>query len=104
MKIALDPYMFRDVPLLELPALVAELGYEWIELSPRDDVNPFFLHPRIDDATVRRFRRELSAAGVGISSVLPLYKCPHRTKTSGRPPSATGNAPSRSPPTSASTP
>ncbi|CAM5418539.1 MULTISPECIES: sugar phosphate isomerase/epimerase family protein [Streptomyces] len=74
MKIALDPYMFRDVPLLELPALVAELGYEWIELSPRDDVNPFFLHPRIDDATVRRFRRELSAAGVGISSVLPLYK------------------------------
>ncbi|MFH8405075.1 sugar phosphate isomerase/epimerase family protein [Streptomyces sp. NPDC018019] len=74
MKIALDPYMFRHVPLLELPGLVAELGYEWIELSPRDDVNPFFLHPRIDDATVRAFRRALSAAGVGISSVLPLYK------------------------------
>ena len=32
MKLALDPYMFRGVPLLELPALVAELGYEWIEL------------------------------------------------------------------------
>ena len=26
MKIALDPYMFRTTPLLELPALVAELG------------------------------------------------------------------------------
>ncbi|MET9293328.1 sugar phosphate isomerase/epimerase [Streptomyces sp. NPDC003077] len=74
MKIALDPYMFRHVPLLELPALVAELGFEWIELSPRDDVNPFFLHPRIDDTTVQRFRTELAAAGVGISSVLPLYK------------------------------
>ena len=35
MKVALDPYMFRTTPLLELPALVAELGYEHIELSPR---------------------------------------------------------------------
>jgi myo-inositol catabolism protein IolH len=74
MEIALDPHMFRGVPLLELPALVAELGFEWIELSPRDDVNPFFKHPRIDDATVATFRRELGAAGVGISSVLPLFR------------------------------
>ncbi|GGJ01825.1 protein iolH [Saccharopolyspora subtropica] len=74
MKIALDPYMFRSTPLLELPRLVAELGFEWIELSPRDDALPFFTHPRIDDATVRRFRAELDAAGVGVASVLPLYR------------------------------
>lgn len=74
MKIALDPHMFRFTPLLELPRLAAELGYEWIELSPRDDVLPFFEHARIDDATLRSFRRELDAAGVGISSVLPLYR------------------------------
>jgi myo-inositol catabolism protein IolH len=73
-KLALDPYMFRDVPLLELPALVADLGYEWIELSPREDFTPFFTHPRVDDATVRRFRSALSSAGVGVSSVLPLYR------------------------------
>ena len=36
MKIALDPYMFRRVPLTDLPGLVADLGYSWIELSPRD--------------------------------------------------------------------
>jgi myo-inositol catabolism protein IolH len=36
MKIALDPYMFRRVPLTELPGLVADLGYQYIELSPRD--------------------------------------------------------------------
>ena len=42
MKLALDPYMFREAPLLELPALVAELGFEWIELSPRDDFIPFY--------------------------------------------------------------
>lgn len=40
MKIALDPYMFRSTPLLELPALVAELGYSAIELSPREDFMP----------------------------------------------------------------
>jgi myo-inositol catabolism protein IolH len=74
MKLALDPYMFRDVPLLDLPALVAELGYEWIELSPREDFTPFFTHARVDDDTVDRFRSALSAAGVGVSSVLPLYR------------------------------
>ena len=66
MKLALDPYMFRDVPLLQLPALVAELGYEWIELSPREDFTPFFTHPRVDDASVRTFRSALSSAGVGV--------------------------------------
>ena len=44
--------MFRETPLLELPSLVAELGYEWIELSPRDDFLPFFNHPRVDDCRI----------------------------------------------------
>ena len=42
MKVALDPYMLRRVPLLELPRVVADLGYRYIELSPRDDFLPFF--------------------------------------------------------------
>jgi myo-inositol catabolism protein IolH len=74
MKLALDPYMMRSTPLLELPALVAELGYEYIELSPREDFMPFFLHPRADTATVKSFKSALDAAGVQISSVLPLYR------------------------------
>ena len=74
MKIALDPYMLRQVPLLELPRLVAGLGYRYIELSPRDDFLPFFVHPRVDDATVAAFRRELAAAEVEVASVLPLYR------------------------------
>jgi myo-inositol catabolism protein IolH len=74
MKIALDPYMLRKVPLLELPALVADLGYQYIELSPRDDFLPFFVHARASDADVAAFRRSLSAAGVQVASVLPLYK------------------------------
>lgn len=68
LQIALDTYMFRRVPLLELPGLVADLGYEWIELSPRDDFIPFFRHPRVDLATVRSFRKALETAGVGVCS------------------------------------
>ena len=74
MKVALDPWMVRGTPLLELPALVAEHGYEHIELSPREDLMPFFLHPRADRHSVAAFKRELDAAGVRISSVLPLYR------------------------------
>jgi myo-inositol catabolism protein IolH len=74
-KIALDPYMLRNkVPLLELPRVVADLGYRYIEMSPRDDFLPFFLHPRVDKAGVAAFRTALADANVEIASVLPLYK------------------------------
>src|SRR5438045_1997308 len=74
MKIALDPYMFRRVPLTDLPGLVADLGYQYIELSPREDFLPFFLHPRADKAQVAAFAKALDAAGVQVASVLPLYR------------------------------
>jgi myo-inositol catabolism protein IolH len=74
MKIAVDPHMLRRTPLTELPGVVADLGYQHIELSPRDDFMPFFLHPRADKASIAAFRTALSGAGVEISSVLPLYK------------------------------
>jgi len=64
----------RSVPLLELPGVVADLGYEWIELSPREDFMPFFLHPRVDDAGVKAFKKALDAARVGVAANLPLYR------------------------------
>src|SRR5262249_59903319 len=60
MKIALDPYMLRRVPLTDLPGLVADLGYSCIDLSPREDFLPFFLHPRADRAQIAAFKRALS--------------------------------------------
>ena len=74
MRIALDPQMLRTVPLLELPDVVASMGYEWIELSPREDFIPFFKHPRVDTATVRALRSRLSDAGVGVTSLLPVMR------------------------------
>ncbi len=74
MKIALDPYMFRTTPLAELPGLVADLGYEYIELSPREDFIPFFGHPRVDRDGIAKFKDALRGAGVQVSSLLPLFR------------------------------
>ncbi|TQM06361.1 sugar phosphate isomerase/epimerase family protein [Pseudonocardia kunmingensis] len=74
MKLAVDPYMLRRTPLLELPGVVAELGYRYIELSPREDFLPFFVHPRAGRDQIAAFRRELAAADVELASVLPLYR------------------------------
>lgn len=74
MKLALDPYMLRHAPLTELPGVVADLGYEYIELSPREDFLPFFVHPRADTATVAAFKKALNAAEVQLACVLPLYR------------------------------
>lgn len=74
MKIALDPYMLRTTPLPELPALVAELGYQHIELSPREDFIPFYRHPRASDSDVRAFKAALRAADVQVATILPLFR------------------------------
>jgi myo-inositol catabolism protein IolH len=72
-KLAVDPNMIRSTPLAELPGAVADLGYRYLELSPRDDFLPFFVHPRAGREQIAAFRRELAAAQVEIASVLPLY-------------------------------
>ena len=74
MQLALDPYMFHRVPLPDLPALVADLGYGYIELSPREDFIPFFTHPRADQGTVVEFKAALRAADVKLASMLPLFR------------------------------
>lgn len=74
MRVALDPYMLRHVPLPDLPAVVRDLGYDAIELSPRPDFIPFFAHPRIGRDGIQAFRRALAAADVEVVSVLPLFR------------------------------
>ncbi|GAA1866734.1 sugar phosphate isomerase/epimerase [Pseudonocardia ailaonensis] len=75
MKLALDPQMFYAThSVLELPDVVARMGYRWMELSPKDDFVPFFRHPRVDDATVATLRKRAADAGVGIASVLPVLR------------------------------
>ena len=75
MKIALDPTPFHhDFELLDFPRVVADLGYEYLQLTPHRDFIPFFNHPRADDELVAQFRKACADAGVGIASVLPVLR------------------------------
>ncbi|MCC9021958.1 sugar phosphate isomerase/epimerase family protein [Bacillus nakamurai] len=74
MKLALDPSMYRDdLTLEEMVYKTAELGYEYIELSPREDFCPFYKYPKVDSAKIKKLKRLLSDTGVKLSSLLPLY-------------------------------
>ena len=72
MKIALDPNMYRFLPIPKMVEKVAELGYQYIELSPRDDFFPFYKYPRVDKARIRDFKNALRDTGVQIASLLPM--------------------------------
>ncbi len=74
MRIALDPFMHRHLALEALPDLAARMGYEWIELSPRADFLEWFKAPRVFPDRIRSFKKALSDAGVGIASLLPMYR------------------------------
>jgi myo-inositol catabolism protein IolH len=74
-KLALDPQMFdASHSVYELPDIVAGLGYDWMELSPKEDFVPFFKYPRVDDGGVQKLRKIAADAGVGIASVLPVLR------------------------------
>jgi myo-inositol catabolism protein IolH len=74
MRIALDPHMHRHLSLEELPRKVAELGYEWIELSPRDDFLAWWVNPRAYPERIASFKKSLKDHGVKIASLLPMYR------------------------------
>ena len=75
MRIAFDPFMFRkSVPLLDLPALAVDLGFDAIELTPRPDFLLQHVSPRVTSAGIRAFRGALDAAGVDVVSCLVLYR------------------------------
>ncbi|MXN73326.1 TIM barrel protein [Burkholderia sp. 4701] len=74
MKIALDPYMIRHLPLDRLPHAVAELGYDQIELSPRGDFLDWWVMPRATRERMAAFRQAMRASGVGLASLQPMYR------------------------------
>ncbi|MEH3107501.1 MAG: sugar phosphate isomerase/epimerase [Sphingomonas fennica] len=74
MKIALDPYMHRHLPLEALPRLAADLGYEYLELSPRADFLDWWVRPRVFPERIAGFKRALADHGVKIASLLPMYR------------------------------
>ena len=74
MKVSLDPYMHRRLSLRQVAHLAAELGYPHLELSPRADFLPFFVHPRADSQRIAELKLGLQETGVQLASLLPLYR------------------------------
>lgn len=75
MKIALDPTPFHHThKLLEFPAVAAELGFKYLQMTPHPDFIPFFNHPKADDELVKKMAKECKNVGVEIASVLPVLR------------------------------
>ncbi|MFP7492281.1 sugar phosphate isomerase/epimerase [Terribacillus saccharophilus] len=73
MKLALDPTMYTNLSLKDMVNKTAELGYEYIELSPREDFCPFYKYPKVDRTQIKNLKTWMRDAGVKLSSLLPLY-------------------------------
>jgi myo-inositol catabolism protein IolH len=74
-KIALDPTPFHHShDLLAFPAIAAEIGFEYLQLTPHPDFIPFFNHPKADDELVRKLKKAVKDAGVQIASTLPVLR------------------------------
>ncbi|MBV4551813.1 sugar phosphate isomerase/epimerase [Pseudomonas sp. SWRI102] len=74
MKIALDPYMHRHLSLPDLCRKTAELGYEYLELSPREDFLPWWVRPRAHKARIAEFKKALRDHNLQLASLLPMYR------------------------------
>ncbi|MBR8284806.1 sugar phosphate isomerase/epimerase [Burkholderia vietnamiensis] len=74
MKIALDPYMHRHLSLPEIARLTAELGYEYIELSPRADFLDWWVMPRAYPERIEAFKRAIQDHGVQLATLQPMYR------------------------------
>ena len=65
--------MLREKPIEEVVRTTSELGYSWIELTPREDMLPYYSRPRLDADGTARVRRTLADAGIGLASLMVLY-------------------------------
>ncbi|GJM71092.1 hypothetical protein HMSSN036_33080 [Paenibacillus macerans] len=61
MIIAYDPTHYRDnTTIEEMVDKVARLGYEYIELSPREDFCPFYKYPKVDKAKIASLKKKIA--------------------------------------------
>lgn len=74
MQIAYDPWMIHDRSLAEICRFAAEIGYQWLELSPRDDFLPLFHGPCAGRERIAELKKALSDYQVGLASMWTVYR------------------------------
>jgi myo-inositol catabolism protein IolH len=74
MKVALDPAMYHaELSVPDEVRKAAELGFSWLELSPRADWFFWHRYPKADRAAITEVRKACADTGVGISSLVPVF-------------------------------
>ncbi len=73
-KIALDPAMYHvDHSVADEVRKAADLGYEYLELSPRPDWFFWHRYPKADDDAIAEVRKAGSETGVSVVSLVPVF-------------------------------
>jgi myo-inositol catabolism protein IolH len=70
MKHALDPELMGHLTLPDTIRMAADLGYEFIELGPRPDFIPFYVHPRAGADAIEGVKVALRETGVKVADVV----------------------------------
>lgn len=74
MKIALDPAMYHaELSVADEVRRAAELGYRYLELSPRADWFFWHRYPKADREAIAEVRKACADTGVEISSLVPVF-------------------------------
>ena len=73
-KIALDPAMYHaTMSVADELRKAADLGYEYLELSPRADWFFWHRYPKADNAMIAEVNKAVKETGVRISSLVPVF-------------------------------
>lgn len=73
MKFAMDPAMLYNKSLSEVFSIAENIGYPYIELSPREDFLPGKRGRRATMSQVKEVERAIQNTGVGLASVMVVY-------------------------------
>jgi myo-inositol catabolism protein IolH len=73
-KIALDPAMYHaDLSVADELRKAADLGYEYLELSPRADWFFWHRYPKADNAAIAEVKQAMNETGVRILTLVPVF-------------------------------
>jgi myo-inositol catabolism protein IolH len=73
-QVALDPAMYHaTLSVADELRKAADLGYAYLELSPRADWFFWHRYPKADDAMVAAVRQAIKDTGVGLASLVPVF-------------------------------
>src|SRR5688500_14651059 len=73
-KIALDPHMYHaQMSVADELRQAADLGSEYVELSPRADWFFWHRYPTADDALVAEAKKAAAETGVKLVSLVPVF-------------------------------